>query len=87
MSVQKITTNELSAPVRSFLEQLSSGGLLVEDESGQACFGVVPYRQANREQRARAEADLAELQKQVGDQMRAEGRSESELDRLLADEG
>ena len=86
MSVQKVTIHDLSDPVRNFFEQLAGRGLLVEDETGRACFGVVPYHRATAEQRIGAAADLAELQKQVGDQMRADGRRESELDSLLADE-
>ena len=82
--MQKITLDQLSEPVRLFLSQVpKTGGVLVEDERGQVCFGVIPYQQASASEQVVARVRLAELQKRVGERLGAQGKSEGELDRIL----
>lgn len=85
MPVQRITLDQLSEPVRLFLSQIpKEGGMLVEDERGRVCFGVIPYREASGSEQAAARLRLAELQQRVGE--RLQGKSEEELDRILQDD-
>lgn len=85
--MQKIAISNLSEPVRLFFSQLPKDeGILVEDEKGRACFGVIPYQEASTAQQAAALGRLGELQKRVGDRLAAEGKSEEDLDRILQDD-
>ena len=85
--MQKITIDELSEPVRLFLSQVpKTGGMIVEDERGRICFGVIPYQEAPASEQAAARVRLGELQRRVGEQLQAQGKSEEQLDRLLQDD-
>ena len=47
MEMQRIAINQLSEPVREFLAQVQDGqGIVVEDETGRAQYGVIPYVEA-----------------------------------------
>lgn len=82
--MQKITLDQLSEPVRMFLSQVpKTGGVIVEDERGQARFGVIPYPDDSAAEQAAARIRLAELQQRVGERLLAQGKSEEELDRIL----
>lgn len=51
-----------------------------------AISGLQPICTTTEAERARAAADLIELQKIVGDRVRAAGQVEEELDRILLDD-
>jgi hypothetical protein len=83
--MQRISLDQLSEPVRLFLSQIpKEGGMLVEDERGRVCFGVIPYRETSESEQAAARRHLAELHERVGE--RLQGKSEGELDRILQDD-
>lgn len=83
--MQRIPLGQLSEPVRLFLSQIpKEGGVLVEDEGGRVCFGVIPYQEASASEQAAARVRLAELQQHIGE--RLQGKPEEELDRLLQDD-
>jgi hypothetical protein len=81
--MQKITLDQLSEPVKLFLSQIpKTGGMLVEDDQGRLCFGVIPYQEATASEQSAARVRLGELQVRVGERLLAHGKSEEELDRL-----
>ncbi|HVA50368.1 MAG TPA: hypothetical protein VNH11_28700 [Pirellulales bacterium] len=85
--MQKISMDQLSEPVRLFLSQVpKTGGVLVEDERGRVCFGVIPYQEAPASEQQAARVRLATLQQRVGERLQAQGKSQEELDRLLQDD-
>ncbi len=85
--MQKVTLDQLSEPVKLFLSQVpQTGGMLVEDERGRVCFGVIPYQEAPPEEQTLSRARLADLQQRIGERLRAQDKSEDELDRILQDE-
>lgn len=85
MPMQRISLDQLSEPIRLFLSQIpKQGGVLVEDEGGRVCFGVIPYQEAPAPDQAAARLRLAELQQRVAE--RLQGKSEEELDRILQDD-
>jgi antitoxin (DNA-binding transcriptional repressor) of toxin-antitoxin stability system len=87
MTTQKVVLADLSEPIQQFLNQIGPGkAVVVEDESGRACYGIIPYQEATEQEQARALADLRKLQKEIGDRSRALGRSEAELDQILTDD-
>ena len=87
MSLRKIKITELSESVRSFLDEVrSGGGVIVEDESGRPRYGVSPYDQATEDERQAAWLRMRRLQREVRLRMEAEGKTEEELDRILQEE-
>jgi hypothetical protein len=51
--MRKIALHELSQEVQSFLAQVQPGqGIVVEDETGRAQYGIIPYVEASPEERA-----------------------------------
>jgi hypothetical protein len=58
---------------------------MVEDETGRAWAGVVPYDEAPMREQQAALKRLGRLQKKVGKMMNETGKTEEEFDRLLKD--
>lgn len=58
----------------------------MEDSTGQAPFANAPREGALPENRRIALDRLKTIQKEVGDRLRAAGKNEYELDRLLSEE-
>jgi hypothetical protein len=86
MSMRRVAINDLPEDVRSFLSQVREGeGIMVEDETGRAWAGVVPYDEAPVADQEAALKRLEGLQKKVGKMMKETGRTEEEFDRLLQD--
>jgi len=82
MKTVKLT--ELGDDVRDFLDRsLSSGGVVIEAEDGSECGRLLPLRRVAPEERAAAWKRIQEIQKEVGDKMRARGETEADLDRIL----
>lgn len=85
--MEKVVITQLSEPVRLFLDHVNQQeGMLIEDESGRARYGIVPYQEASPEERRRASQRLQVLQKKVGDRLRVAGKTEEDLDRLLREQ-
>lgn len=85
--MEKIVITQLSEPVRLFLNHVNpQEGVVIEDETGRARYGIVPFLEASPEERRRAWQRLQAIQKQVGDRLRATGKSEHELDQLLSED-
>lgn len=83
--MQKVTISELSEPVRLFFSQVPKhDGVLVEDDNGRACFGIIPYNETSEAEQTAAITRLVDLQKRVGERLAAQGKNEDELDRILS---
>ncbi|MBI2823312.1 MAG: hypothetical protein HYX69_01330 [Planctomycetia bacterium] len=84
MSWQRITITHLSEPVRSFLAKVTEGeGIVVEDESGRARYGVIPCKESTASERAAAMVKLDRLQQKVGDAMRLSGATENDAEKVI----
>lgn len=84
MDMRKVALEELSEDVRSFLARVRKGeGLLVEDKTGRARYGVIPYEEPPPRGQAAALKRLQRLQKKVSQIMERTGKTEEEFDRLL----
>ena len=94
--MKTISINDLSEPVKAFLDQATdSQGLTIKDETGRLRFGVVLYRphtdedrttiydKASREQAWR---EIKAIQEKVGERMQALGITEEDIDRVLAED-
>jgi len=85
--MEKIVITQLSEPVRLFLDHVNPReGVVIEDETGRARYGIVPYLEASPEERRLAWQRLQEIQKEVGDRLRVAGKSEHELDQILIED-
>lgn len=85
--MEKIVITQLSEPVRLFLDHVNpQEGIVIEDESGRARYRIVAYRESSPAERLLASQRLESLQKNVGDTLRAAGKTEQELDRLLMED-
>lgn len=58
----------------------------MEETTAQAPFANVPREESSPENRKIALHRLKAIQKEVGDRLRAAGKSEHELDRILSEE-
>ena len=87
MGMRKVSISKLSKPVQAFLSQVQQGeGLLVEDETGRAQYGVILYTEATEEERLEAWTDIEKIRKKVRKQMEERGSTEDELDRILQED-
>ena len=95
--MKTISINDLSEPVKDFLEQATdSEGLSIKDETGRLRFGVVLYlpstlqdrasRTPTSEDRAKGLAILADIHQKVGERMRELGITEEDVDRALQED-
>ena len=94
--MKTISINDLSEPVKDFLEQATdSEGLSIKDETGRLRFGVVLYLPSKVEDRAtvpdkasreQAWREIQAIQEKVGARMREAGITEEDVDRALADD-
>ena len=72
--------------MRSFLNKATREGIVVEDASGRAQCGVIPYREATAGEKRRAWREIKAIQRKVAKTMKKRQSTEDELDRLLQDE-
>jgi len=82
--MKKVRLTELSQTVRAFLKQvLQTGGVEIEDESGQIRGTFVPYRDPTSEEEKLADASLERRWEKTGRAMREAGVTEEDIDRDL----
>ena len=85
--MKSVKLTELTDDVRSFLSQAGEGGgVMAEDETGQARYSVAPYHQSTAEERAAALKWLERTQHKSRQAMEAQGVTEDDLDRLLQED-
>jgi hypothetical protein len=84
----KIRLDELSEPLRQQLASLGDEeSIVIEDENGQARYGLIPYRRPTAEQKQRAWERLLKLQDKVAVSMKDQGVTEDDLlQNLLSDD-
>lgn len=84
----KVRLNEVSDDVRVFLDRaFSTGGLVVEDESGRARGGILPYFEATDPEKRQAWQELERLQLKVAASFARQGVSEDAIDQALREDG
>jgi hypothetical protein len=87
MWIERVKIGDLTDETRKFIEGwLSRGGVGFEDDEGRLCSQLVPLRSATRQERHAAWERIQEISKVVGDQMRARGETEADLDRILQED-
>lgn len=87
MEMQKIAMSQLSEPVREFLAQIRNGqGLVIEDETGRAQYGVIPYVESPLEERKQAWARIQQLQRNLGRALAEQGLTEDDLIRAALED-
>ena len=85
--MKKLKLADLNEAVRSFVTGIGEGeSVLVEDETGRARYGVIPFREAPPEEQEAAWQDIQDIQREAGDRMRARGQTEEDLDRILQED-
>jgi hypothetical protein len=82
--MKKIRLSEVSEAVRLFVSQaLQSGGVEIQDDTGQLRGSFVPYRDPTPEERLRGQAALETLWEKTGAAMQEAGVTEADIDREL----
>lgn len=86
--MRKVTLNQLSADVQSFLKHLPRGeSVVIEDDTGRIWCGITPYVEPTPAQRRRAWQHIEELQQRVGKSMKKHGVTEQDvMNELLKDD-
>ena len=83
--MDKVRIEQLNESVRSFFAGIGDG-LLVEDEAGRACYGVIPYDEAAPDEEQAAWQRLGQLQDKVEKTMQRKGIKEEDVDQLLQED-
>ena len=87
MEMQRIAINQLSEPVRKFLAQVQNGhGIVVEDETGRAQYGVIPYIEAAPQERKQAWERIQQLQQRIGQNLAEQGVTEDDVIRAILED-
>ncbi len=85
--MKKIRLNELSEPVRSFIDEVKGGeSIMVVDENGQLQCGITPYFEASPAERERAWERLRELQKRADASMKKHGKTEDDVMQVILED-
>jgi hypothetical protein len=86
--MKRVRLDELGQTLRQELAAIGDDeSMVIEDENGQACYGVIPYRRPSAEQKQRAWERLRRLQVKVGKSIEEQGISEDDvLQELLKDD-
>jgi hypothetical protein len=58
-------------------------GIVIEDETGQAQYGIIPYVETSPEERAAASKRIKRLQQMTRKAMKEQGVTEADVERLL----
>lgn len=85
--MDKVRLNDVSKDVRAFLDRaFAGGGVLVEDETGRARGGILPYFEATDAEKRRAWKGMERLQRKVAASMKRQGVTEQDIDRVLLED-
>ncbi len=82
--MQRVKITELSEPVQSFLARVKKGNsVVVEDDSGLARYGVIPYSAETE----RAWKELEGIRREAAEAMKRQGVTEQDVvNRILQDD-
>jgi hypothetical protein len=82
--MKKLRLDQLDQTLRQQLAEIGDDeSIVIEDENGQARYGVIPYRRPTAEQKQRAWERLRMLQENVGKAMAEQGITEDDVMREL----
>ena len=82
--MKKIRLDELGQTLRQQLAAIGDEeSIVIEDENGQARYGVIPYRRPTAEQKQRAWERLRQFQDKAATSMEEQGVTEDDLLREL----
>ena len=85
--MKSIRLNDLSESARQVLAGAGDQeSVVIEDENGQARYGVIPYRKPTEQQKKRAWEKLTELQQKAAAAMQQHGVTEDDLMRVLLED-
>lgn len=85
--MKKVRFSELSDAIRSFLTGIGQGEtVVVEDDEGNARYGVIPYREVSEADAERAQQLLERLWQKTKRGLQAAGMNETDLDRVLQED-
>jgi hypothetical protein len=83
--MQKLRWQDLSAPVRDFLAKAEGEGFIaVEDDQGRLRYGIGTMIRPSPERQQAAWRAIEGMQAIVGEAMRRQGVTESDVDSLLS---
>ncbi|MFV2073840.1 MAG: hypothetical protein ACC742_14460 [Thermoanaerobaculales bacterium] len=85
--MKTVRLGELSESVRKVLAATGQDeSVVIEDENGQARYGIIPYRRPTDEQKQRAWEKLRKLQNKVTRSMEEQGVTEDDVMRVILED-
>ena len=85
--MKKMRLNELGPAAQEALANLGdSESIVIEDETGQARYGVIPYRKPTKQQKAQAWEKLRAIQDKAAASMKKHGVTEDDLMRVILED-
>lgn len=85
--MKKIKLTELSEDVRSFLlDALHDDGVMLEDATGRARGGLVPYSEASATERQQSWVSVTDIQEKASAALRDQGLSEGDVVKLVLED-
>ncbi len=84
--MKKVRLNDLGEPFRKAVAEAGGEPIIIEDDDGQARFGVVPYRKPSDQQKQLAWEKLKEYQRRAEASMKKHGVTEDDVMRVILED-
>jgi hypothetical protein len=84
--MKKVQLNDLGEPFQKAVAEAAGEPIIVEDEQGQARYGVVAYRKPSGQQRQQAREKLTEYQRRAEASMKYHGVTEDDVMRVILED-
>ena len=84
--MKKVQLNELGEPFQKAVADAAGEPIVIEDEQGQARYGVVAYRKPSDQQKQQAWEKLKEYQRRAEASMKKHGVTEDDVMRVILED-
>ena len=84
--MKKVRLDDLGEPFRKAVEEAGGEPIVIEDDDGEARFGVVPYRKPSDQQKQAAWEKLKEYQRRAAASMKEHGVTEDDVMRVILED-
>ena len=84
--MKKVRLNDLGEPFQKAVTEAAGEPIVIEDDQGEARYGVVAYRKPTDEQKQRAWKKLKEYQRKAEASMKKHGVTEDDVMQVILED-
>jgi hypothetical protein len=84
--MKKVRLNDLGEPFQKAVAEAAGEPIVIEDDQGEARYGVVPYRKPSDQQKQQAWEKLKEYQRRAAASMKKHGVTEDDVMRVILED-